>query len=358
MNATNRHGYWYWNLKLKQARRVGLHLALLLVGGLGTACGQPDYQFVSMGLATDNSGNLYIADSYKQVIRRLAAGTTNLTTIAGAVGMTGSSDGTGAAARFSSPWHLAVDGTGDLYVADSGNSTIRKVVPATGQVTTVAGSAGLRGSADGIGTAARFLSPSGLVTDGAGNLYVTDTTGATVRKIALATGQVTTLAGTAGMSGEADGLGSTAQFLSPQGLTADGAGNLYVVDTDSSTVRKIVPATGQVTTLAGAAGREGTSDGIGAAARFRYPAKVTVDPAGNLYVSDEFSCTIRKVALSTAEVTTWSGAVPRCGEFGIGSLAADRAGNLYVADPSEPAVRKIVLATGETTTVITADMLR
>ena len=175
-----------------------------------------------------------------------------VTTFAGTAGQSGSADGTGAAARFTNPEGTAVDGAGNVYVADTFNDTIRKITPA-GVVTTLAGTAGQGGSADGTGAAARFAFPTGVAVDGAGNVYVADTDNDTIRKITPA-GVVTTLAGTAGQSGSADGTGAAARFNSPFGLAVDGAGNIYVADEDNDAIREITPA-GVVSTLAGTAGQ-------------------------------------------------------------------------------------------------------
>ena len=170
-------------------------------------------------------------------------------------------------------------------------------------VSTVAGLAGSSGISDGAGSAARFSSPEGVTVDGSGNLYVADTDNHTIRKITSA-GVVTTLAGLAGTSGGGDGSGSVAQFQYPSDLTVDSAGNLYVADTDNHTVRKITPA-GLVGTVAGLAGSSGGSDGRGSAARLLYPTVVSVDGAGNVYVADTNNHTIRKgIVVALPQITT------------------------------------------------------
>jgi hypothetical protein len=217
--------------------------------------------------------------------------TGTVTTLAGTAGVSGSTDGIGAAARFYYPEGITTDNT-NLYVADSNNGTIRKVVIATGTVTTLAGTAGVTGSANGTGAAAEFTSPEDITTDGA-NLYVADTWNNTIRKVVITTRAVTTLAGTAGVFGSTDGTGAAAWFNRPRGITTDGT-NLYVADTFNHTIRKVVIATGAVTTFAGTAGLTGSTDGMGAAARFYFPVGITTDGT-NLYVADMENNTIRVV---------------------------------------------------------------
>jgi sugar lactone lactonase YvrE len=291
---------------------VSVPMLTLVAGGLGTS-GSTDGTGAAarfkgpIGVASDGAGNLYVMDSGNNTIRKIVIASGVVTTLAGTAGMTGSTDGTGTVARFSGPDGAALDGAGNLYVADGSNSTIRQVVVSSGVVTTLAGMAGMSGSTDGIGAAARFDFPYGVAADGAGNLYVTDYNKHTIRKIVIATGMVTTLAGMAGVSGSTDGTGAAARFLFPSGVAVDGAGNLYVADTLNYTIRKVVIATGVVTTLAGTAGMSGSSDGTGAAARFNVPFGMAFDGASNLYVAEQANSTIRKVALANASVTTYVG---------------------------------------------------
>ena len=160
-------------------------------------------------------------------------------TLAGATGFSGSTDGTGTAAQFKNPEGLALDGSGNLYVADSSNHAIRKIVISTGEVTTLAGAAGTYGSTDGTGTAAKFKNPKDLAHDGSGNLYVADTSNHTIRKIVLSTGAVTTLAGVAGFYGNADGTGTVVRFRFPIGLASDSSGGLYVAENGNHTIRNL-----------------------------------------------------------------------------------------------------------------------
>jgi hypothetical protein len=191
-------------------------------------------------------------------------------------------------------------------VADTTSHTIRQIVIATGVVSTVAGSAGVIGSTDATGIAVRFNYPTTVTTDGT-NLYVVDTNNNTIRKVVIATGVVTTLAGSAGLSGSTDGTGTAARFNGPMGLATDGT-NLYVSDHISNTIRKMVIATGAVTTLAGSAGVIGSTDGTGTAARFYHTVGITTDGT-NLYVADYGNHTIRKISAnvdSTAPANTTS----------------------------------------------------
>jgi len=307
-------------------------------------------------VAVDSAGNVYVADTINCAIRKITpAGVA--TTLAGAAD--GSADGTGLAAQFFFPQGAAVDSTGTVYVADTGNNTIRKITPG-GVVTTLAGTPGVGTyPVDGTGPAARFDQPFALAVDGAGTVYVADTRNNMIRKITPA-GVVTTLAGTAANStygGSADGTGPAAQFEAPCGIAVDSAGMVYVADALNSTIRKITPE-GVVTTLAGTAGARGSADGTGAAARFNTPRGVAVDGTGNVYVSDQgdfydASQTIRKIT-PEGVVTTLGGIAGVAGsEDGIGpaarfnspdGVAVDGAGTLYVADSDNNAVRKGVLA--------------
>ncbi len=309
-----------------------------------------------VGITTDDT-YLYVVDSNNHTIRRIVIATGVVTTLAGTAGR-GSADGMGAAARFDfdETAGITTDGT-YLYVADYRNHTIRKIVIATGVVTTLAGTAGEYGSADGVGAAARFNYPYGITTDGT-HLYVADTYNSTIRKIEIATGVVTTLAGTAGEYSSADGVGAAARFSDPQGITTDGA-HLYVADSSNSTIRKVVIATGVVTTLAGTVGLSGSTDGTGAAARFYYPYGITTDGT-HLYVADSENNTIRKVVIATGEVTTLVGTAGEYGSTdGTGAAARFRypqgitsdGTHLYVADSSNGTIRKIVIATGVVTTL-------
>src|SRR5208282_6017009 len=169
------------------------------------------------------NGNVYVADYLSDAIRKVTAAGV-VTTLAG--GHEGSKDGTGSAAQFNGPQGVALDSEGNIYVADRVNNTIRKVTSA-GMVTTLAGQAGITGSANGAGTNASFSRPAGVAVDSEGNVYVADQYNSIIRKVTSA-GVVTTLAGLAGRTGSVNGKGSNARFSEPNSVAVDGAGNVYV----------------------------------------------------------------------------------------------------------------------------------
>ncbi|HEX3797740.1 MAG TPA: NHL repeat-containing protein [Verrucomicrobiae bacterium] len=255
------------------------------------------------GIAVNNSGTLYVVDNDAV---RLVTQAGVVTTIAGAPGVTGSADGVGSAARFNGPGGIAVNNAGIIFVSDTRNNTIRKVTPrsrfiggqfiTTWTVTTIAGSASNPlGCIDGLGAAAQFDTPEGLTVDANGNIYVADFDNEAIREIDT-NDIVTTVAGLGFVTGNADGVGSNARFLGPAGLTEDGLGNLYVADQFNSTIRKVSPVGSNwvVITVGGLAGDYASADGAGSASRFNQPVGIAVDSAGNLYVSDSDNNTIRK----------------------------------------------------------------
>jgi sugar lactone lactonase YvrE len=323
------------------------------------------------GLAIDKDGNLYVGDSHSLTIRKITPGGL-VTTVAGLADRPGTADGPAATARFNSVHAVAVDRSGNIYATDytyiqsagatryvkpGPSATVRRI-DATGVVSTIAGQRSeLDPSPDGVGAAARFESPSGIVADRDGTMYVTDATASTVRKIA-AKGEVSTLAGRAGVTGNADGVGSDARFGQPTGIALDGAGTLFLTDPVAAVIRKIT-RDGIVSTFAGSAGAKGSVDGVGAAARFSAPDGIAVDDRGNLYVTDGWVDTVRKIT-PAGDVTTLAG---KAGERGStdgpadrarfvvpAGIAVDRAGNVYVCDFGNRTIRKITPG-GDVTTL-------
>ncbi len=313
----------------------------------GTGSGAQFHQ--PSGTAVDGAGNVYVADSLNRVIRKIAPGGM-VSTFAGSTSQQGTNDGVGGAARFMSPVALAVDQTNNVYVADQGGNTIRFITP-DGTVSTLAGQGKVSGTNNGVGAAAQFNGPQGVAVDAGGNVYVSDSGNQTIRKID-ATGTVTTLAGSPLQSGSKDGANSTALFSTPRGIAVDSATNVYVADSVNSTIRKLVPAGTNwvVTTLAGSPGQHGTMDVVGTEARFQIPYGLAVDAGGNIYAIDHSNDSIRKIT-PAGLVSTFAGAPGVAGSVdGRGapaqfaqpvSIAVDSSTNIYVADYGNVTVRKI-----------------
>lgn len=264
----------------------------------------------SYGVAVDASGNVYVADAANNVIRKITGGV--VSTFAG-TGIAGSTDGPAAAASFNSPLGLAFDGSGNLYVADTLNNTIRKITISGGvaTVSTYAGTAAPIGAfADGTGTAAKFSFPFDLAVDANGNVYVADTVNGAVRYITpsnspAGVGIVCTLAGPTGNTCSGSGPTTPAGLVLPDGIAVDSALNVYVADATTNIISKITPAPGGgvVSVLAGS-GAVGNTDGTGAAASFNAPAGLRLDGQGNLYVADYGNRSVRKVAIGNGATTT------------------------------------------------------
>ena len=310
------------------------------------------------GLVVDSSGNVYVADRGNNRIRKITSAGV-VTTFAGSA-TAGTANGTGTAATFNQPNAITIDSSGNLYVIDAFAATqIRKITPA-GVVTSFAGQVGVTGSTDGTGTAARFGGIQGIAIDSSDNLYVTDTSNFKIRKITSA-GVVTTFAGS-GTTGTVNATGTAASFQDINRITVDSSGNLYVVESTALTIRKITSA-GVVTTLAGS-GTSAYVDGTGTAASFQQIGGITVDSSGNLYVTESGGGqTIRKIT-PAGVVTTFAGLKDTGGEDVNGTLTAarfsqpygiaiDSSNNLYISEFQfgfQNNIRKIVFTTTTTTT--------
>ena len=314
------------------------------------------------GVALDGAGNLYFADLRNHRIRKVdAAGV--ISTVAGA-GSTGESGGgfggdgyPATAAQLNFPSGVALDGSGNLYIADGFNNRIRKVDSA-GVISTVAGG-GLPGGDGYPATAAQLNFPSGVALDGSGNLYIADTWNGRIRKVDAA-GVISTVAGSerfGGFGGDG-GPAVAAQLRNPYDVALDGAGNLYIADTSNDRIRKVDTA-GVISTVAGN-GTEGYGGdgGPATAAQLNSPQSVALDGAGNLYIADRLNHRIRKVD-ATGVITTVAGDGTVGGRFGAGAyggdggpavaaqlfspngMALDGAGNLYIADTGNDRIRKV-----------------
>ncbi len=302
------------------------------------------------GVAADSSGNLYIAGYLSHRIRKVDALTGNISTFAGTAGAGYSGDGGAAAsAQLNEPYHLALDGAGNLYIADSNNHRIRKV-DAAGVITTVAGGGSSLGDG-GAATSARLNLPYGVALDGLGNLYIADTGNHRIRRVDASTGIISTVAGTgaSGYSGDG-GAAASAQLNLPYDVAVDGAGNIYIADRSNHRIRKVDAATGIISTVAGTGdGAYGGDGGPAAEAQIYDPWGVAVDGSGNLYIADASNHRIRKVD-AAGVITTVAGGGSSLGDGGAAAeaqlnspfdIAADGAGNLYIADTVNQRVRKV-----------------
>jgi gliding motility-associated-like protein len=287
------------------------------------------------------NGSLYVTDAYQRLMMITPGG--QLTVIAGIANISGYANGQGTTALFNNPAEMAIDGAGNIYIADEGNNVIRKVTP-DGTVSTFAGT-GAPGSSDGTLTTATFDQPTGLAFDAAGNLYVSDFNTNIIRKITPA-GNVSTFAGTANQAGKTDGTGAAARFSGPNYLVTDPAGNIYVSDLKNNIIRKITSA-GIVTTMAGT-GATGLNNGNGQVATFNGPQGMTLDPEGNLYVADRNNYVVRKITPSGI-VSTFAGSGIRGATNGYpltavnlsypSDIIIDASGDFYLADGGQ--IRKI-----------------
>ena len=308
------------------------------------------------GIAVDNYTNVFIADMYNNVIRKLTPSGTNWTvsTIAGLAGTSGTNDGTGTNARFNAPYGIAVDGGGNVYVSDTYNQTIRKLTPAgtNWAVSTIAGLAGTSGTNDGIN--ARFKNPTGIAADNSGSLYVTDAGSCSIRKLTFngSLWTASTIAG--GRFGSNDGTNRNAQFGNPYGIAASADGTVFVADKYFNTIRQLTPSGTNwvVTTIAGKAGSiAGSADGIGSAARLNQPTGIASGADGNLYVADAGNNIIRRLAPTGTNWTvfTVAGLAGSSGSVdGIGTnirlngpfgVAVDLNTNVYVSDAINNTIR-------------------
>ncbi|MBN2773592.1 MAG: T9SS type A sorting domain-containing protein, partial [Prolixibacteraceae bacterium] len=291
------------------------------------------------GLLIDRSGNMFVADAYNHCIRKITADG-NVETFSGS-GIQGYLDGAGTTARFNAPVDLAMDQSGNIYVADIYNHAIRKILP-DGTVSTLAGT-GTAGFKNGPGITAKFNHPNGITVDSLGNVYVADFINHMIRKIEP-DGTTSTFAGS-GLSGFINGTVENAKFFYPSDVEIDKDGNLLVVDNGNNCIRKIILGA-IVTTVAGSVGA-GFIDGKKDSARFDSPIRIVSDSLGNLYVSDYYNFSIRKITadgtVSTLAGNGLPGTKDSTGVFAqfrnaIG-IAVGNSGNVFVTDDHR--IRKI-----------------
>jgi trimeric autotransporter adhesin len=315
--------------------------------------------------AVDTAGNIYVADRNANVIREVSAVTGVITTVAGngTAGFAG--DGAAAtSAELNQPGGVAVDTAGNIYIADFSNNRIRKVTVATGVITTVVGNgtAGFSGDA-GLATSAELNVPNGVAFDITGNLYIADDGNNRIRKVTIATGVITTVAGngTAGFSGDA-GVPTSAELHGPTSVAIDSTGDIYIADYYNNRIRMVNVITGLITTVAG----DGTAGFLGdggaaTSAELNVPASVALDKGGNLYIADQSNNRIREVTLGVINTVAGDGVAGLSGNNGAATsaevnapvgVATDSAGDLYIADSGNSVIREVVLGNNFPTTNI------
>lgn len=346
------------------------------------------------GVAVDGAGNVLIADRTFCRIREVSAQTAIISTVAGNGSCGYSGDGGPAtSAEVNDPSGVAVDSFGNILIADTNNCLIRKVSVSTGVISTVSGTTpdatGLLHCGDfgdgGLATSAKIGFANGLALDGSGNIFIADTTSCVVRKISASTGIISTVGGTGGSCGySGDGAAATSATLNnPYGVALDGSGNLFIADTSNCVIREVSSSNGHISTIAGdnSIGCGYSGDGASPTmAQFDQPWGVAVDSSGNIFVADYSNSAIREVSASTSNISTFAGvAVPSPvhigqmvglptlsgdgylatdAEFGFlndtpygTGMATDRSGNVFIADTANNAVREVSSSTGIITTL-------
>jgi sugar lactone lactonase YvrE len=352
---------------MNRVRRVSATSGIVTtVAGTGTAGFSGDggpataaTMSTPLAVAFDHAGNLYIVDNDNARVRRVDAASQIITTFAGGgiPGVLG--EGGPATAAGITPAAIAFDASDNLFIADPVSNRVRRVDAATRLITTVAGTdRGFAGDG-GPATAAKFDSIRGLAFDGAGNLFIADTINERVRRIDAATKVISTVAGTGAIGYSGDGGPATAAMLAlPQTVAVDGAGNLFIADNDNARIRKVDAATHTISTVAGTGTGGFSGDGGPAsAAVVSFSTSVTLDPSGNLYVTDTGNLRIRRIDRTTNVINTVAGGpgdnVPATAAVLLGprDVALDAAGNVYIADQANHRIRRVDAATRVLTTV-------
>ncbi len=308
-------------------------------------------------VAVDSSADVFIADALNQEVREVSATTGDITTIAG-TGIAGYSGdgGPASSAELDDPTGVALDSSGDIFIADSGNNVIREVNIATGVITTIAGNgiAGFSGDG-GAATSAELDDPHAVALDSAGDVFIADTTNQVIREVSAATHEITTVAGQPGLASyTGDGGAATSAGLNlPEGVAVDSEGNIFIADTGNSVIRKVSAASGEISTVAGTGGTGLTGNGGSAtAALLNAPTGVAVDLAGNLFIADSNNNEIREVSAATGKITAvaGNGVAGYQGDGGPpGSalldqptgVAVDLSGNVYIADRLNSVIREV-----------------
>jgi len=317
------------------------------------------------GITLDPSGNIYFVDGAANVVRKIDRSSGTISTIAGTflgfnVNDPTPSKGDGGPAveaHLNVPYGVAVDASGNVYISDTGNSVVRKVDKATGTITTVAGKKGMIGYTGdgGLAVDAQLYNVYDVAVDKDGNLYLADVHNHAIRKVTASTGKISTIAGIGehkGFDGD-NGPATGAHLDTPQGVTLDDAGNIYIVDSGNHAIRKVTASTGKITTIAGTGtwGYEG--DGNQAIlAKLYAPSSVAVDKAGDVYIADQGSHVIRKITTETGIINTLAG-TGTAGYSGDGGpavaaklsspqgVAVDSEGNVFITESGNSVIRAV-----------------
>jgi hypothetical protein len=325
-------------------------------GGDGGAANLAGLYYPS-GVAVDGSGNVFIADSYDNRIREVVKATGNIITVAGAgAPVYGGDGGPATSATLYHPTGVAVDASGNIFIADLDDNRVREVVNATGTIITVAGNGTATESGDGgPATSAGLNAPEGVAVDASGNLFIADASGNTVREVLAATGTISTVAGTGtyGYSGD-NGPATAALLYEPTAVAVDGSGNLFIADTYNDRIREVVQATGNIVTIAGTGSVGYSGDGGPAtSAKLNYPFGVFVDGSGNVFIGDTYNSRIREVLQYSGNIVTVAG-TGSAGYSGDGGPATsarlyypngvvvDGSGNLFIGDTDNNVVREVL----------------
>lgn len=308
------------------------------------------------GITQDQNGILFVTEFGNHTIRKITL-SGEVSTVAGTSRIPGAADGPAGQASFNYPAGIAVDSENRIHVADSGNHTIRRISP-EGFVCTFAGLAGAYGSEDGPANTARFSNPTDVCITSDGSVCVTDSSNNTIRRIST-TGEVSTIAGLAGVEGTSDGAGATARFAYPMALKSNSDGNFIVADSGNHMIRILTPD-GLVTSVAGAAGLDGFAGGLGNAARFSYPQGIAIHPVtGEITVGDSWNHALRTVTPEGITSTLAGGPLQTGTGDGIGTTARFSSpsamlalpdGGVVVTDSGNHTIRSISAA-GETRTI-------
>jgi Bacterial Ig-like domain (group 3)/PKD domain/NHL repeat/Beta-propeller repeat len=321
------------------------------------------------GVAVDSHGNLFFADAGNSRVREVNAVTHLISTVAGTG--TGGYNGDGipaTSAELSDPVSIAVDAAGDLFIADLYNNRVREVNAATGLISTVAGMSTPGYNGDGIpATSAELAGPTGVAVNAAGNVFIADSDNNRIREVNVATGLISTVAGTGTAGYNGDGIAATSAELNlPSGVAVDANGNLFIADTNNQRIREVNASTGLISTLAGTGTAGYSGDGTPAtSAELNYPNVIAVDAAGDVFFSDSGN-QVREVNSSTGLISTIAGT----GTFGYNGdgiaatsawlfdpqgIAVDAAGDVFIGDTVNDRVREV--ASGETTVEVTSPSL-